>query len=622
MNGAGGHDPVREIARSLSQVIAQALADGAPVATLHSARDLAQLLSLRGLDRLLAAVAPHAGDRWPAAMVPVLEQVRRAALECGREGNVEPLRRVDDELSLMAQAIERVWPTTPAGAAPDAPSAPRPAPAPRPPAPSAEVSPVSLATAMEGLPVARGSEETLRSVLLPPPVAGALRAALDWLLGEATPRPRPAFASDGSALEVTCEGVHYSGLHPAAEVLASVGGHLGPAGDRPNAWTVRVPVAAARETFLMLEQGELQLAVPWHAVSRVKLMPIEAIDALSGRKGLPVLEPITRAPRRAAELPVVVVALGLKRACLVADRLVWRMSAEPASLPGASPAQGIVRAVRSSDDELYWVLEPAWLLRGVTAPPLAEPPRRRPPPAAPPRVETPARPIAPAPAGPAPAGPPPPIPFPSRERAEARPEPVLPLEAAQVEPLAAPPAASAPTGSALPAVSEPPVVPTPRPLASPPPAPVPTVAPPSRAPARREVLVAEDSITARIFLARMLEQRGFAVHAVGTAAELRALLPHGPWALVCADSELPDARGSEYLTEIMRAAADTGSPMVALVRDGADERLARVAGVVATLRKPYEPAALARLLSRLVPDLPGTTRAPGHPPDPGEWGAR
>jgi CheY-like chemotaxis protein len=152
--------------------------------------------------------------------------------------------------------------------------------------------------------------------------------------------------------------------------------------------------------------------------------------------------------------------------------------------------------------------------------------------------------------------------------------------------------------------------------------PVPTVAPPTRATGRREVLVAEDSITARIFLVRILEQRGFAVHAVGTAAELRALVPLGPWALVCADSELPDARGSEFLIEIMRAAGATGSPMVALVRDGADERLARLAGVAATLRKPYEPAAVARVLSRLVPDLPGTPRGPGHPPDPGEWGAR
>ena len=136
---------------------------------------------------------------------------------------------------------------------------------------------MTLAAAMEGLATARGSDETLRSVMLRPPVAAALRAALDWLLGEGAPRPRPSFASDGQALEVTCEGIVYAGLHPAAEVLGSVGAHLGPAGNRPNAWTVRVPVATERETFLMVEQGDLQLAIPWHAVARVRLMPVEAI---------------------------------------------------------------------------------------------------------------------------------------------------------------------------------------------------------------------------------------------------------------------------------------------------------------------------------------------------------
>ena len=144
----------------------------------------------------------------------------------------------------------------------------------------------------------------------------------------------------------------------------------------------------------------------------------------------------------------------------------------------------------------------------------------------------------------------------------------------------------------------------------------------SPAPATGQALVAEDSITARIFLVRLLEQRGLAVHAVGTASELRSLLPHGPWAVVCVDVDLPDGHGEAFLLEMMRSAGSSHSPMVALVRDAADEAMARAAGVAATLRKPYESEALERVLARLLP-VPGAARpARGGPTDPREWGAR
>jgi CheY-like chemotaxis protein len=610
VSGAGGHDAAREIARGLSQIVAQALDDGASVRTLEAARDLAQLLSLRGLDRLLGALSPHAGTAWPAPLEPAIEQVRRAAAECGRAGNVEALRRADDELARMAQAIERV-PSTLASPNPASP-APGTAAEHRSARTAAESAPVPLADALEGLPVQRESEELSRKVRLHPPVAGALRAALDWLIGEGATRLRLWLVSDGSALEVTCESVVFPGVQPASEVLANVGAHLGPAVDRPGAWTVRVPILAERETFLMLEQDELQLAVPWHAVARVRLMPADTIDAMARRQGLPVLAPLAVAPRRAAEQPVVVVALGLKRACLVADRLVWRMPALPAEPEGAPPATGIARAVRSDDGELYWVLDPAWLLRGIAAPVVADVGRHGlpPPPAAPPRPPAPL-------ARQEPAVPPPPIPFPS---AAMRGRPVQPaggpvrsLGAQDVEPLetaASPPPAPAPPPSPATPMT-PPAPATPRQPAPPP------------AWESRPALVAEDSITARIFLVRLLEQRGFAVHAVGTAAELRTLLPQGPWALVCADLELPDARGQEFLLEVMRGAGATRSPLVALVRDAADEAVARAAGVAATLRKPYERDSLERILGRLVPDLPGRAdRGPGGVPDPRDWGAR
>jgi CheY-like chemotaxis protein len=649
VSGAGGPDAAREVARGLSQIVAQALVDDASVRTLDAARDLALLVSLRGLDRLLNALSPYAGAEWPAALKPVIEQVRRAASECGREGNVEALRRVDEELSRVAQAIERTTfapaPATPAAAA--GPRGDR----------AAEATPVRLAAALEGLAVPRGSEELLRNLRLHPPVAGALRAALDWLLGEGAAQLRLWLASDGSALEVTCEGIMYSGIHPAAEVLGNVGAHIGPAGDRPGAWTLRVPILAERETFLMVEQDELQLAIPWHAVARVRLMPTDTIDAMARRQGLPVLAPLAVAPRRAAEQPVVVVALGLKRACLIADRLVWRMSAQPAEAPGAPPAPGIVRAVRSDDGDLYWVLDPAWLLREIAAPAVADAGRRVAPPATATSASTPPA----APAREAPAGPPPPIPFPTaaaRSRAtETGREPLQSLAPQDVEPLQAAPADLEPGGTPVPAMphgpaatmetsskpaeivpratTTPPVEPAPLapvapPVSSSPPAPaapLETVAPPGPtappAGVPRRVLVAEDSIIARIFLMRLLEQRGFTVHAVDNAAELRTLLPRGPWALVCADLELPDARGEAFLREVTRSAQAARSPVVALVRDAADEMVARAAGVADTLRKPFEREALERVLAALVPDLPRDAgRGPVAGADPRDWGAR
>ncbi|HKQ57932.1 MAG TPA: hypothetical protein VJY35_08685, partial [Candidatus Eisenbacteria bacterium] len=379
-------DRAQEMARGLCRHLTQALDESTPNRTLEGAREVAQLLALRGLDRLLGALVPYARGAWPAPLKPVIDRVQRAVTESSRAANIEAFRRMDEEMGLMARAIERV------PLARSTPAATAPASSPSRPEAINEPAAVTLAEALEGVPGERTETDLLRRVRLRTPVAGALRAALDWLVGGNSTRGRMWLSSDGSALDVTCEGIAHSGLHAASEVLTSVGAHLGPTGERPGAWTLRVPILAERETFLMLEQDELQLAVPWHAVVRVRLIPAGTIETMLKRQGLPVLTPLATAPRRAAEQPVVIVALGLKRACLVADRLVWRMSAGPADLPGQPPAPGIMRVVRSDDDDLYWVLEPEWLLKGVASPPMAHAGFRTPP----------ASPASPAPAGSAP----------------------------------------------------------------------------------------------------------------------------------------------------------------------------------------------------------------------------
>jgi CheY-like chemotaxis protein len=140
----------------------------------------------------------------------------------------------------------------------------------------------------------------------------------------------------------------------------------------------------------------------------------------------------------------------------------------------------------------------------------------------------------------------------------------------------------------------------------------------------RRALVAEDSIAARIYLVRLLEQQGYAVHAVATAAEIRTALTEGPWAVVFADGGLPDVRTGDLLGELSRTAEATGAAMVALVRDADDESVARAAGVATTLRKPFDREALEHLLGRIAPVTSPSSAggAVGHENDPREWGAR
>jgi len=474
-----------------------------------------------------------------------------------------------------------------------------------------EAASVPLSDALEGIPGERRDAELMRRVKLRTPVAGALRAALDWLIGGSPARMRMWLSSDGSALDVICEGISYTGIQPASEVLASVGAHLGPTGERPGAWTVRVPIRAERETYLMLEQDDLQIAVPWHAVVRVRLIPADTIEMMLKRQALPVLPPIKGSARRMAEQPVVVVALGLKRACLVADHLVWRMSAEPAQPPGDAPADGIYRAVRSDDGEVHWVFEPEWLLRNVAAPAMGQA----------------ARPTAPATPIPAPqTAPRHPIPFPAAAL-DTSAAPALPtLSPEQVEPLAAParePEASAPELIAT--ISEAPAAPAPQTAPALPAADLAGDAAeaPQGAIAPRRALVAEDSIAARIYLVRLLEQQGFLVHTATTATELRAMLTRGPWSLVCVDRGLSDVPGVDLLHDLARSSTAAGAAIVALVSDAEDDAAARAAGVHATLAKPIDRRALEHLLVELGHETPSA--APGlhgSDPDPREWGAR
>jgi CheY-like chemotaxis protein len=322
----------------------------------------------------------------------------------------------------------------------------------------------------------------------------------------------------------------------------------------------------------MLEQGALGLAVPWHAVVRVRLIPTESIDSAARRHRCSVLAPYADSRRVIPERAAVLVGLGLKRGLLVADRLIWRMAADKSAVTASGPGPGLQREAKTEEGESFWIVDPRQALHGVPAPSLddllaAPTPSREDKPQGPASKSSPAA-VAKRPA----------------TKPHTPPE-LYVLRAEDVEPVGGETGAQA--------------IPSERraqPISEEPPATEPEQ--PRPAPADRVALVAEDSLTARIFLSRLLAYRGFRVHAVASAADLRLALERQRWTLVCADVELPDQRGTELLGPLAEQAKRDGHSLVALVRDGADAEAARAAGIVHSLRKPFELEALDRLLSR------------------------
>lgn len=492
---------------------------------------------------------------------------------------------------------------------------------------------------------------------LGPAAAGALRAALDCLIGDDTGAAVQVMA-DESALEVRCTAVDPEGLVAAGGVIEAVEGNLAPTVAVPGSWSLRLPLLSARETFLMIERGGLPIALPWHAVTRVRMVTREGLAMLAAREGIPLASPLGLEVEDGGDRPAVLVGLGLRRAYVAADRLVWRMTAEPVE-PSPSPPDPRLGPALQAGDDVFWLLDPGVALRAVPMPalphahealtralaalmpepagsttdtPLAAPESHEPearsaadvvvlePDSISPLTEfdleepTEGRfaedpvPVTGADTTDESAEEPTPMPrpWPALRLIELTPFDVDPF--GDEDPLAtssetpeprfdpAPVATSAVTAADLEPSPEPVRNATPEPA----PEPVPSAAPEPVAAVAPRVLIAEDSITASIFLERLLEQRGFTVRVVGRASELFRALGAERWDLVLADVDLPDAHGAHWLGGLTGSRADGAPvPLVALVRDDDDATLAGSAGVRRMLRKPFEPADLDRLLLAL-----------------------
>jgi CheY-like chemotaxis protein len=425
---------------------------------------------------------------------------------------------------------------------------------------------VPAAEALEGLPVA--SPHRLEGARVTANTATTLRAALDLLLGDSVPRRPLEVRWDEGALEIRCPVVQAEAITLAGGLMETIEGSLGAPSEGEREWVLRAPVHMPQPMYLMLQQGTLALAVPWHSVLRVRMAKREDVGELARREGSVVLPPFVSVPGKAEPRPAVLLGLGLKRAYLLADRLIWRMPAEPSESDSDERPVTTGHAVRTLEGEIYWAVDPSELMSSVEPGPL---PRGYTFSELEPGVST----SAPPPSAAEPPPPPPPIALETaRERRPIEAPPLRELEASDVEPLGLTPEAPGADPAAPPRMA-------------------PAEAPPPPQPLRRaamRALIAEDSIIGRIFLERLLQRRGYEVTGVGTARELAAALEGGAWDIVLADVALPDAKRAQHLQR------HADRRWVALTRDREDERIAREAGVPLSLRKPFESDHLDRLL--------------------------
>ena len=158
------------------------------------------------------------------------------------------------------------------------------------------------------------------------------------------------------------------------------------------------------------------------------------------------------------------------------------------------------------------------------------------------------------------------------------------------------PSAEAPTPEAPPSESAPEAVqPEPVPADT-----SPETAPPARAPLR--ALVADDSMMARVFLGRLLAQRGIVVEEAEDGAAARALIDRGGFDLVFLDAEMPGAGALEILKG---ADAAVVARACVLVKDDEERRRAEAFGGLPILYKPFAEdevrSAVDTLRARSVP---------------------
>ena len=129
------------------------------------------------------------------------------------------------------------------------------------------------------------------------------------------------------------------------------------------------------------------------------------------------------------------------------------------------------------------------------------------------------------------------------------------------------------------------------------------------APARKLVMVVDDSLTVRKFTTRLLTREGFEVITARDGVDaLKTLADHSP-DVILLDIEMPRMDGFEFAKTVRGDPKSAGIPIVMITSRTADKHRNRAAelGVDRFLGKPYQEDELLRNLRELVPSQSGST---------------
>ena len=120
---------------------------------------------------------------------------------------------------------------------------------------------------------------------------------------------------------------------------------------------------------------------------------------------------------------------------------------------------------------------------------------------------------------------------------------------------------------------------------------------------KTRVLLVDDSISVRKFVAQMLEKAGFEVGIAADGAEAMARLGERDFDVLVTDLEMPRLNGYELLEDVRRRAGTRELPVVILTTRSGEkhQNLARRLGVNHYITKPVIEDAFVRLVESLAP---------------------
>ncbi len=133
----------------------------------------------------------------------------------------------------------------------------------------------------------------------------------------------------------------------------------------------------------------------------------------------------------------------------------------------------------------------------------------------------------------------------------------------------------------------------------------PAAASPAAGPASaRTVLLVDDSVSVRKFVAQMLERAGFRVVTANDGGEALERVGETAVDVVVTDLEMPRVNGYELVRDLRRRPATRQVPIIVLTTRTGDKhvRLARQLGVEHYVTKPVDETSFVRLVGRLVAD--------------------